>query len=148
MKHIYLAGPFFSDEQLDRIQKVETALATNPTVSDFFSPRKSDESDDQTEFGSPAWAKRVFKKDVTEIDRADALLVITDFVHENMDSGTAFEVGYAFNQHKPIVLLQELDAPLNLMISQAATYYTKSIADVAQYNFDTLPENEYTGKTF
>ena len=147
---IYLAGPFFSPEQIARIEKVEAALRQNPTVDSFFSPRQSDENDaPSAEVGSPAWAKQIFAKDVAEIDQADALVVVADYVHANVDSGTAFEVGYGYHAHKPLIILQELaDEPLNLMICQAAHYYTQSIASLATYDFTTLPSNEFTGKTF
>ena len=36
---IYLAAPFFSDEQIDRVARIEAALEANPTVTDFYSPR-------------------------------------------------------------------------------------------------------------
>ena len=147
---IYLAGPFFSPEQIARIEKVEAALRQNPTVDSFFSPRQSDENDaPSAEVGSPAWAKQIFAKDVAEIDQADALVVVADYVHANVDSGTAFEVGYGYHAHKPLIILQELaDEPLNLMIGQAAHYYTQSIASLATYDYTTLPSNEFTGKTF
>lgn len=147
---IYLAGPFFSPEQIARIEKVEAALRQNPTVDSFFSPRQSDENDaPSAEVGSPAWAKQIFAKDVAEIDQADVLVVVADYVHANVDSGTAFEVGYGYHAHKPLIILQELaDEPLNLMIGQAAHYYTQSIASLATYDFTTLPSNEFTGKTF
>ena len=147
---IYLAGPFFSPEQIARIEKVEAALRQNPTVDSFFSPRQSDENDaPSAEVGSPAWAKQIFAKDVAEIDQADALVVVADYVHANVDSGTAFEVGYGYHAHKPLIILLELaDEPLNLMIGQAAHYYTQSIANLATYDFTTLPSNEFTGKTF
>lgn len=142
---IYLAGPFFSPEQIARIEKVEAALRQNPTVDSFFSPRQSDENDaPSAEVGSPAWAKQIFAKDVAEIDQADALVVVADYVHANVDSGTAFEVGYGYHAHKPLIILQELaDEPLNLMIGQAAHYYTQSIASLATYDFTTLPSNEF-----
>lgn len=35
MKRVYLAGPFFDDEQIDRIERLEKALTENQTVSDF-----------------------------------------------------------------------------------------------------------------
>lgn len=148
MKKIYLAGPFFSDEQIDRVSKVEAALRENPTVTEFFSPRLSDENDDNVNDGSPAWAKGVFTHDVEEIDHADVIVAITDFIHENVDSGTAFEIGYAYNSKKPLILLQELDENLNLMVSQAGHFYTKSIEELKTYNFNELPANKFTGKSF
>lgn len=148
MKNIYLAGPFFSESQIKRITKVEKALATNQTAGTIFSPRLSDENDDSVNAGSPEWAKSIFTKDVAEIDRADIIVAVTDFVHENIDSGTAFEIGYAYKMQKPIILLQEKDEPLNLMVSQAGHYYTKSIDDLISYDFNKLPAQGYTGKAF
>ncbi|BAP85846.1 nucleoside 2-deoxyribosyltransferase [Paucilactobacillus hokkaidonensis JCM 18461] len=148
MKNIYLAGPFFSESQIERITKVEKALNVNTTTGEVFSPRLSDENDDSINAGSPEWSKAIFTKDVAEIDNADVIVAITDFAHENVDSGTAFEIGYAYNLKLPIILLQENDEPLNLMISQAGHYYTKSIAELANYDFNKLPAQAYTGKAF
>lgn len=148
MARIYLAGPFFSDEQIDRIHRVGAALTSNPTVESFFSPMETNTTDDNGEQFTPQWANRVFKLDTDEIDKADVVCTVTDFVHQNMDSGTAFEVGYAFATNTPVVCLQELDEPLNLMIGQALRYYTKSVDELASYDFNKLPANQYTGKTF
>ena len=145
--NLYLAGPFFSPAQINRIEKVEATLEQNPTATTVYSPRKGDDGVTESE-GTPAWAKQVFNKDVAEIDKADALVVLADYEADNMDSGTAFEVGYAYSKHKPLIVLQELNAPLNLMIGQALHYYTKDVNDLATYDFSTLPANEYTGKTF
>ena len=148
MARIYLAGPFFSDQQIDRIHRVEAALKANPSVDSFFSPMETNTTDDNGQQFTPEWAKRVFKLDTEEIDKADVVCAVTDFVHQNMDSGTAFEVGYAFSSHTPVVCLQELDEPLNLMIGQALCFYTKDVEELATYDFDKLPTRPYTGKTF
>ena len=42
MVNIYIASPFFSDDQVDRVQRVEQALTANKTVDKFFSPRLAD----------------------------------------------------------------------------------------------------------
>lgn len=148
MARIYLAGPFFSDEQIDRIHRVEAALQKNPTVESFFSPMETNTTDDNGQQFTPQWAAKVFQLDTEEIDKADVVCTVADFVHENMDSGTAFEVGYANASQTPVVVLQELDEPLNLMIGQALRYYTKSVDEIATYDFNSLPAKKYTGKTF
>lgn len=38
MSQIYLAGPFFSEEQIDRVSRIEKALEENKTVTSFYSP--------------------------------------------------------------------------------------------------------------
>ncbi len=146
---IYLAGPFFSDEQIERIARAEHALTENQTVDSFFSPRLSDENESPSlKEGTPEWAQMIFKKDVEEIDNADLVVAIADFVHENVDSGTAFEVGYAYHSNKPLIIVQELDEPLNLMLGQALTYYTTSVDDLAALDFNHLPTQPFSGKTF
>lgn len=39
MSQIYLAGPFFSEEQIDRVSRIEKALEENKTITSFYSPR-------------------------------------------------------------------------------------------------------------
>ena len=38
-KKIYLASPFFDEEQIDRVSRAESAFATNAAASSVFSPR-------------------------------------------------------------------------------------------------------------
>lgn len=58
MKNIYLAAPFFSDEQNERVTRVEEDLAANPTVGEVFSPRKNQL--EQYEMGTKKWAQEIF----------------------------------------------------------------------------------------
>ena len=52
-KHqVYLAGPFFSEEQLQRLSRVEQILSQNKTVESYFSPMREDAFVKQP-FGSP-----------------------------------------------------------------------------------------------
>ncbi|MEF7611471.1 hypothetical protein V4V32_12405 [Enterococcus casseliflavus] len=39
MKHVYLAGPFFSNEQVARLKPVERSLAETPQPLAIYSPR-------------------------------------------------------------------------------------------------------------
>ena len=65
MKRVYLAGPFFDDDQIDRIERMEKALAANPTVSEFFSPRT--EQHDEFEFVSKELATSIYHGDKEHI---------------------------------------------------------------------------------
>ncbi|MDG3374996.1 nucleoside 2-deoxyribosyltransferase, partial [Vibrio parahaemolyticus] len=77
MSQIYLAGPFFSEEQVERIQRIEQALEDNTTVSTFYSPRHHQESD--YEMFSAGWAQEVYQRDMTEVTDAQAVVAILDF---------------------------------------------------------------------
>ena len=71
MPQIYLAAPFFSDEQIDRAKRIESALDANPTVKDYYSPRQNQKTENP-EFSAP-WAAEVFQRDVTNVMAADII---------------------------------------------------------------------------
>ena len=94
MKHIYLAGPFFDDEQIDRLERLEAALEANPTVAGFFSPFRHQY--DAYEFGSKEWGDVVFESDRSQLHDADVVVAMADFYgDDDVDPGTAWEIGYA-----------------------------------------------------
>lgn len=142
--NIYLAGPFFDDEQLERIGRVEKALDANPQVGRVFSPRLNEIRD--LEMGTPKWATETFQMDVQEIDKADVIVAMIDFVDDQVDSGTAFEIGYAFHSKKPLVILHEKSATVNLMIAESLRSYLVKAEDLATYDFSTLPVSRYEGE--
>ncbi|QMU07508.1 nucleoside 2-deoxyribosyltransferase [Levilactobacillus suantsaii] len=144
MTNIYLAGPFFDDEQLERIGRAEKALAANPKVGRVFSPRLNELRD--VTMGTPEWCDRTFKMDIDQIDQADVVVALADFVDDQVDSGTAFEIGYAFHSQTPIVLLHEKDNNVNLMLAQGAQSYLTQAEDLATYDFETLPVSRYEGE--
>lgn len=143
MTNIYLAGPFFDDEQIERITRAEKALAANPLVGKVFSPRLNELRD--VEFGTPKWCSATFNMDVSEIDKADLVVALSDFVDDQVDSGTAFEIGYAFHSQKPVVLLHEKDTTLNLMLAQGLHAYLTRADQLADYDFKNLPTSTYDG---
>lgn len=72
-------------------------------------------------------AKAIFQSCVKGIEWADAIIACMD--GPDPDSGTAWEVGYAYAKRKPIVCYRSdfrtggdaKSAPYNLMLSEAAT---------------------------
>lgn len=142
--YLYLAGPFFDDEQVERISKVEAALDANSTVKDYFSPRKYQY--DGLEFGTKEWRKAVYQNDIDNLEKANAVLAIVDFEGEQVDSGTAFEIGHAVKAGIPVIIFQEKDIDkLNVMISDSLTAYLKTTDEILNYDFDQLAKNEYNG---
>ncbi|MCO6184051.1 nucleoside 2-deoxyribosyltransferase [Leuconostoc fallax] len=146
MAQIYLAAPFFSDEQIDRVKRVEEALDANPTVTDYYSPRLHQETEHE-QFTSK-WAAEVFKRDTQNVTNADILLSIIDYRDNDADSGTAFEQGMAWVQQKPIIVLNELQFPVNLMLSESLTAYFTDAKHLVTYDFHTTPTHAFTGELF
>lgn len=144
---LYLAGPFFDNEQIKRIKNIEQALNDNPTVDTYFSPRNSDYLL-QNKPGSKAWSEEVFSLDVNEIKKADAIIAIIDFTNDSVDSGTAFEIGYAHAINKPVVLFHEKDGMVNLMLTNGSNSYLTKVDDVAKYDFNKMIKYTYDGPVF
>lgn len=146
MPQIYLAAPFFSDEQIDRAKRIESALDANPTVKDYYSPRQNQKTENP-EF-SATWAAEVFQRDVTNVMAADIIVSVIDYRDNDADSGTAFEQGMAWVAKKPIVVVNELQFPVNLMLSESLTAYVTAAETLKTYNFEQTPKIPFTGELF
>ena len=79
-------------------------LVTILFVADIFSARFYQH--EHLTFGSMEWRTAVFHNDLKYLRRADVVVVIHDFVNGCVDSGTAFEIGYAYVFQKPIILIK------------------------------------------
>jgi len=144
MSQIYVASPFFSPEQVDRVKRVEAALEANPTVKDFYSPRLHQDAANE-QFTKP-WATEIFHRDMDQIAAAEVIVTVIDFEAKNLDSGTAYELGVATMSNKPIIAIQEKDEAVNLMITESMHWYTKNVDDLKSYDFTTRPAGEFVGQ--
>jgi nucleoside 2-deoxyribosyltransferase len=112
---LYFAGPLFSTPE--RTWNAEVAAALRVAGHEVFLPQEQEPGKD---------GPGIFATDVGGIDWADGLVAIMD--GPDPDSGTAWEVGYAFGVRKPIVLVRTDFRTLagnagdyNPMLTQAAT---------------------------
>jgi nucleoside 2-deoxyribosyltransferase len=112
---LYFAGPLFTTPE--RTWNAEVAAALRAAGHEVFLPQ-----DQEPDKDGPG----IFSTDVGGIDWADGLVAIMD--GPDPDSGTAWEVGYAFGVRKPIVLVRTDVRTLagnagdyNPMLTQAAT---------------------------
>ena len=110
---VYLAGPFFNEEQLERISYIETKL--DMYGLDVFSPRHAS-------LIKPGCSKEdmieTFKGNVTHIDKADLVLAVLD----GNDTGTIWEAGYAYAKQVPTIYFNETrpkDKGPNLMLAES-----------------------------
>jgi nucleoside 2-deoxyribosyltransferase len=143
---VYLAGPFFSDLQIERIRKVEELLKQNPTIDSegIFVPM--DHQYESKEFGSFEWQVGVFETDVRQVRKADIVVAVLDYTKDGeevvSDPGTVFEIGTAFEHGTPIALVQfDESDKINLMLarSHAAFFNGDGVEKLAEYNFNELP---------
>ena len=115
---IYFAGPLFTTGERD----FNTAVAARLRAAghEVFLPQ-----DQELNAYDPA---RIFRNDVDHVDWSTVVVGIMD--GPDPDSGTAWEIGYAYAKGTPIILLRTDfrewggrtgDAPYNLMLTESAT---------------------------
>ncbi len=111
---LYFAGPLFT--AAERAWNTEVAAALRGAGHEIFLPQENEPGKD---------AAGIFAADVGGLDWADAVVAVMD--GPDPDSGTSWEVGYAFGK-MPIVLVRTdfrveagTSGPYNPMLTQAAT---------------------------
>ena len=112
---LYFAAPLFTTPE--RTWNAEVTAALRAAGHEVFLPQEQEPGQD---------GPGIFATDVGGIDWADGVVAIMD--GPDPDSGTAWEVGYAFGVRKPILLLRTDFRTLagtagdyNPMLTQAAT---------------------------
>lgn len=150
---VYLASPFFSDGQKDRIAQVVALLKQNPTIDadGIFIPQ--DHQFESEPFGSFKWQDAVFASDMRQVHKADVVVAILDYQLEGgltePDSGTIFEIGSAHEANIPVIMVQfGENSQLNLMLARSYTAFFNGkddIQNLKSYNFNNL-EQKYTDK--
>lgn len=97
-KKIYLAAPFFTDDEKMVYNWVIKALRN--AGYEVYVPMEH-EIPHAWELPNWMWGSMVFNEDINAIKDADAVLVLNWNMYS--DSGTAWEQGYAFGLGKPVV---------------------------------------------
>ena len=86
---VYLASPFFSPEQKERIDIVMAALKKNPTIDPEGIYNPQEHQAEGLEFGSRDWQDTVFATDMRQVKRADVVVAITDYKSGPLGLGTS-----------------------------------------------------------
>ena len=76
------------------------------------------------------------------------MLGLIDYEGPHVDSGTAYEIGFAVAHKKPVILFHQNEHPVNIMLCHTAHYYCKKFEDLINYDFVNRPANKYEGKIF
>lgn len=147
---IYLATPWFNSEQKERVEKASLLLSENPTVGIVHFPfdyqYKNAKINNQNEmFGSLEWQVATYQNDLSAMGTADCGVFLYDL--DNVDDGTAFEVGYMRSMNKPAIVVtfsHKNDTKVNLMIARGATTFIDGDNDLeklSSFNFNHFPSN-------
>jgi nucleoside 2-deoxyribosyltransferase len=117
-KRIYLAGPLFSHAELEYNRKLRDLLLNK----DFSVFLPQEDAEDTTNEREKQNQECIFKKCVESVDSSDIVVAVLDGV--DVDSGTAWEIGYAYAKEKPVIGLRTdfrslSDGIVNLMVEMA-----------------------------
>ena len=138
MKKVYLASPFFDDAELERVNKVKEILDSKGL--EVFSPKEH--QNEHLEFGSIEWRTATFENDVKHIDWCDVVVAIICKGNYD-DSGTAWELGYAYATNKPVVLVNITGETINLMIADSIHALITSYDELKEYDFEKMEKKPY-----
>lgn len=144
MINIYLAGPFFSEEQINRITAVEKHITKNPQALQVYSPRLH--QDGHAAPQTAEWAREIFDRDMAALEQADVVLAILDYQGGITDPGTAFEIGAAYRMNKTIVVYHEQKTPVNIMLTESTQAYLTSLSALETYDFKQKKRIAYVGE--
>ena len=134
---VYLAGPFFNNEEIIYIEKLEKILREREY--EVFSPREHTIPNGK-DMPNERWGYEVFKMDVEAITECDVVLAVYHGMYS--DTGTAWEIGYAYANNVPIVLLcTDKETEQSLMVVNAGRVLT-DIDEIKTYDFEELPETK------
>ena len=136
-KKVYLASPFFKDEELLDMIKVLGSLRNKGL--EVFAPFENQNK--ELNFGSEEWREATFKSDVEAIEESDIVVAIVGGNY--MDSGTAWEIGYAYAKEKPVIIVNPHGETVNLMISDSLHAYLESLEELENYDFGTMNKVKY-----
>ena len=117
MKTVYLAAPLFSEAECDFNRKLRDELI-NAGFKVFLPQEDSNNVKDMS-----GRQKIIFNKNLKGIENSDILVAVIDGA--DIDSGTAWEIGFAFAKGKPVLGLRSdfrtlgIEGTVNLMIERS-----------------------------
>lgn len=120
-RKLYLAAPFFTPTQLERVNAIEN-LCEGFNI-ECFSPRKFMIL---KPMASEQEREAVFNDNLTKIGYADLVLAIVD----DPDTGTHWEMGYARGIMTPVVAVCLSSRKINVMLAQSCVGVLNSIEEV------------------
>ncbi len=117
MKTVYLAAPLFSEAELDFNRMLRDEIKSSG-FNVFLPQEDSNNVKDRDDRQSI-----IFSKNEAAIDKSDIIVAVIDGA--DVDSGTAWEIGYAYARGKPLLGLRTdfrtlgIEGTVNLMIERS-----------------------------
>ena len=123
---IYIAGPFFTDEERAFLKIVIESVKEIFPNEELFIPMEHFIPNGEN-LSNNEWAEAVFKMDVEALNKCDR--VVAAYLGLRSDTGTAWEIGYAYAKGIPVDLILSLEAlsgEVSIMPIQSSNYFRKT----------------------
>ena len=123
---IYIAGPFFTDEERTFLKIVIESVKEMFPDEELFIPMEHFIPNGEN-LSNNEWAEAVFKMDVEALNKCDQ--VIAAYLGLRSDTGTAWEIGYAYAKGIPVTLVLSPEAfkgEVSIMPIQSSNYFRKT----------------------
>ncbi|MEM2907645.1 MAG: nucleoside 2-deoxyribosyltransferase [Candidatus Hadarchaeales archaeon] len=132
---VFIAGPLFSQAEREFNLKVDEHLRRHGFET-FLPQRDVGKLDELLRKKGRRAYREIFERDLAGVKQADVVVAILDGA--DVDSGTAFEVGYAFAKGKPVIGLKTdmrvfaRDEELNNMLAQAIRALARNLDELVE----------------
>lgn len=130
---VFIAGPLFSQAEREFNVRVEEELRRHGFKT-FLPQRDAGRLDELLAKEGDRAYRMIFDRDLKGLEQADVVVAILD--GPDVDSGTAFEVGYAFAKGKPVIGLKTdmrvfaKEEEVNNMLAQGVKALAKNVDEI------------------
>ena len=135
---IYLASPFFNEEQLNFVKELEQAFEKEGL--EYFSPRSEGILIEMTPEEKEKKMTEIFKSNVTNITKSRLVVAVID----DWDTGTVWEMGFAYGIYIPIMTISNNNYGLNIMVRQSVKSHNTKIENLIINIKELYNEKELT----
>jgi len=122
---IYLAAPLFS-----KAERTYNAMLSDLLKQHLFEVFLPQEAGDDTDTRIKKEQARIFSKNKSDLDNADIVVAVIDGA--DADSGTAWEMGYAYAHNKPVIAIRTdfrragMHEQVNLMLEESSKVVSRT----------------------
>ena len=124
MLKCYLASPFFCEEELNNVKKIEKALG-NAGIN-YFSPRSEGVLVNMTDEERRAKFEDIYNSNIKNMNNCTIMIANID----DYDPGTIYELGFMSKSSKPIFSFSGKDYGLNVMLRQSVMCHNTKIENL------------------
>lgn len=141
-RRVYLAGPCDQEHREDMTDLVQKLYRIIPETDTIYCPWEV-KIPNAWKISNDKLGHGVFCVDVHELDECD-YVVVANYGREATTAGTAWEMGYAFANEKPVILVNMSDDITNSLMVANGSWASVSINNLKAYDWVTLKPGIFT----